>query len=65
MATIQVPPFKASSKQASVFANELNNMDDVDGHLIEEKRRQKMLDQEIEDDEYSYVQGEDDDIDDF
>jgi hypothetical protein len=45
--------------------DELNNMEDVDGHLIEEKRRQKILDQEIEDDEYSYVMGEDDDIDDF
>ena len=45
--------------------DELNNMEDVDGHIIEEKKRQKILDQEIEDDEYSYVMGEDDDIDDF
>ena len=45
--------------------DELNNMEDVDGHVIEEKIRQKLLDQEIEDDEYSYVQGEDDDIDEF
>jgi hypothetical protein len=45
--------------------DELNNMEDVDGHIIEEKKREKMLDQEIEDDEYSYVMGEDDDIDDF
>lgn len=45
--------------------DELNNMDDVDGHVIEEKKRQKLLDYEIEDDEYSYVAGEDDDIEDF
>ncbi len=45
--------------------DELNNMDDVDGHVIEEKKRQKLLDYEVEEDEYSYVAGEDDDIEDF
>jgi len=40
-------------------------MGEVAGDLIEEKRRQKMLDYEVEDDEYDYVPGEDDDIDDF
>jgi hypothetical protein len=45
--------------------DELNEMGEVAGDLIEEKRRQKMLDYEVEDDEYDYVPGEDDDIDDF
>jgi hypothetical protein len=45
--------------------DELNEMGEVPGDLIEEKRRQKMLDYEVEDDEYDYVPGEDDDIEDF
>ncbi len=45
--------------------DELNQLDDVPGDVIEEKRRQKMLDYEVEDDEYDYVPGEDDDIEDF
>jgi len=45
--------------------DQLNEMEGVDGHVIEEKKRQKMLDYEVEEDEYSYVAGEDDDIDEF
>jgi hypothetical protein len=45
--------------------DDLNEMGEVPGDLIEEKRRQKMLDYEVEDDEYDYVPGEDDDIEDF
>jgi hypothetical protein len=45
--------------------DELNENEDIDGHIIEEKRKQKMNDYDVDDDEYSYVAGEDDDIDDF
>ena len=45
--------------------DQLNNNDDVDGHIIEEKKKEKMLDYDIEEDEYSYVAGEDDDIEEF
>ena len=38
---------------------------DVPGHLIEEKRNDKLLEYEIEENEYSYVAGEDDDLDEF
>ncbi len=45
--------------------DQLNELEGVDGHVIEEKKRQKLLDYEVEEDEYSYVAGEDDDIDEF
>ncbi len=45
--------------------DQLNDNDDVDGHIIEEKRRDKLIDYDVEEDEYSYIAGEDDDIEDF
>jgi hypothetical protein len=40
--------------------------EDVDGHLIEEKRKDKLLEYDIEEDEFSYMAGEDeDDLDNF
>jgi hypothetical protein len=45
--------------------DQLNDNDDVDGHIIEEKKKDKLIDYDVEEDEYSYVAGEDDDIEDF
>jgi len=45
--------------------DELAENPDVPGDVIEKKRQDKLIDLEIEEEEYSYVAGEDDDFDDF
>lgn len=45
--------------------DQLANDPDVDGYLVEEKRQDKMIEYGIEEDEYSYVAGEEDDLDEF
>jgi hypothetical protein len=44
--------------------DELNDNEDIQGHVVEEKRKQKLLEYD-EADEDSYVPGEEDDYDDF
>lgn len=45
--------------------DQLNNDENIQGHIVEEKLRDKLIDYQIEEDEFSYVAGEDDDIEDF
>jgi len=45
--------------------DQLGENPDVAGHLIEEKRQDKMMEYEIEENEYSYVAGEEDDFEEF
>jgi hypothetical protein len=62
---IQAGEDKPAFDRDMELLDELNENEDIDGHIIEEKRKQKMNDYDVDDDEYSYVAGEDDDIDDF
>jgi hypothetical protein len=62
---IQAGEDKPAFDRDMELLDELNENEDIDGHIIEEKRKQKMNDYDVDDDEYSYVAGEDDDIEDF
>jgi hypothetical protein len=62
---IQAGEDKPAFDRDMELLDEMNENSDIDGHIIEEKKRQKMLDYDVADDEYSYIAGEDDDIEDF
>jgi hypothetical protein len=62
---IQAGEDKPAYDRDMELIDELNQNSDIDGHIIEEKKKEKMLEYDINDDEYSYLAGEDDDIEDF